>query len=178
MKRKGAISMALAALTAATIVASSPTAGGAERSIPVSGSGVDLLSAAIVHSQEPTPNGMRQQATESVRLWGDMEGYVLYHVTSEFDFTTNTLVNTGTQFFSGTIAGSDPVVLHDNEFRFVVDLTTGAETGEVHFRRSQDAPHPSWWYECDLVVVGTGLNADGDPTFDYSGDCTRKGNQG
>lgn len=165
------------ALVATTTLVWSPVASGTEQSIAVSGSGVDLLSTAIVHSQEPTPTGMTQKATESVRLSGDLSGYVLYHVTSEFDFVNNTLVNTGTQFFSGTIAGSEPVVLHDDQFRFVVDLSTGEETGEVYFRRSSDAPHRSSWYECDLIVVGTGTDSNGDPTFDYSGDCIRRGGQ-
>jgi hypothetical protein len=26
-----------------------------------------------------------------------------------------------------------------------------------------------------LAVTGTGLNADGNPTFDYTGDCTFRG---
>ena len=33
-----------------------------------------------------------------------------------------TLVNTGDQVYSGTIAGSDPVMIHDDQFRFYRDL--------------------------------------------------------
>ena len=35
----------------------------------------------------------------------------------------------GDQIFSGTIAGSDLVMIHDSKFRFEVNLATGAETG-------------------------------------------------
>jgi hypothetical protein len=85
--------------------------------------------------------------------------------------------STGTQFFSGTIAGSEPVVLHDDRFRFVVDLSTGETRGEVHLGRSNDAPHKGGWYECDLIVVGSGMTTpEGDGMVDYSGECTRRGN--
>lgn len=144
--------------------------------IAVSGSGVHYFSEAIVHSQEPTDDGMIQQSTDVIELSGDLEGYVLYHPTSVFDYASGTLVNTGTQIFSGTIAGSAPVVLHDDAFHFEVDLNTGATTGEVHLGRSNDAPHRGAWYECDLVVVGTGVTPEGDNLSDYSGECVSRGN--
>lgn len=144
--------------------------------IQVSGSGVHFFSTAIVHSQEPTGNGRIQRSTDIVQLTGDVHGYVLYHPTSVFDFAGGTLVNTGTQIFSGTIAGSEPVILHDNTFRFEVDLATGEEHGVVHLSRSSDAPHQGGWYECNLDVVGTGVTADDDNMFDYSGVCTPRGN--
>jgi hypothetical protein len=169
--------LALTAVLAAPMILMSSAAGAGtgQETFSVSGSGVHFFSEAIVHSQEGTPTGMTQRSTDTVKLTGDLSGYILYHATTEFDFVGNTLVNTGTQFFSGTIAGSDPVVLRDDEFRFDVDLSTGATTGEVHLSRSNDAPHKGHWYECDLVVVGTGLTPDGDSTVDYSGECTRRG---
>ena len=169
--------LALAGVLAAPITLMSPAAGArsGQETLPVSGSGVHFSSDAIVHSQEPTATGMIQRSTETIELDGDLSGYVLYHPTSVFDFVNNTLVNTGTQFFSGTIAGSGPVVLHDDDFRFEVDLATGATTGEVHLSRSNDAPDKGRWYECDLVVVGTGLTTEGNPTFDYTGECIRRG---
>jgi hypothetical protein len=168
--------LAIGGLTCVAALASSAAASGTDHeTIEVSGSGVHFFSDAVVHSQEPTPTGMIQRSTETIRLEGDLDGYVLYHPTSVFDFGANTLVNTGTQFFSGTIAGSEPVVLHDDEFRFEVDLATGATTGEVHLSRSKDAAGEGGWYECDLAVVGTGLTPDGDSTFEYSGHCTRRG---
>lgn len=144
--------------------------------IAVSGSGVHYFSEAIVHSQEPTDNGMVQRSTDVIELTGDLEGYVLYHPTSVFDNASGTLVNTGTQVFSGTVAGSAPVILHDDMFHFEVDLNTGATTGEVHLGRSNDAPHRGAWYECDLVVVGTGVTPEGDHLSDYSGECVPRGN--
>jgi len=142
----------------------------------VSGSGVHYASRAIIHSQEQTDNGMIQRSTDYVELSGDLEGYVLFRPTSVFDFASGTLVNTGTQIFSGTVAGSAPVVMYDDTFRFEVDLNSGATTGEAHLGRSKDAPGRGGWYECDLVVTGTGVTPEGDNLSDYSGTCTARGN--
>lgn len=149
--------------------------GGLER-IPVSGSGVAFASTAIIHSEEPTATGMIQRSTSIIELAGDLTGYVLFHPTSEFDFAGGTLVNTGTQIFSGTVLGSGPVILHDDTFRFDVDLATGETLGTGRFSRSHDAPHKGGWYECDLIVVGTGATPEGNFTSDYTGTCTRRGN--
>jgi hypothetical protein len=150
----------------------------AHATMPVEGSVVHFLSTAVIHSQEPTETGMIQRSTEVVELTGDLEGYLLYHPTSTFDFVNQTLVNTGTQVFSGTVAGSDPIILHDDRFRFEVDLSTGETIGTVHLSRSNDAPDRGGWYECDLEVIGTGMNPDGDATADYSGVCRRLGTPG
>ena len=141
------------------------------KTINVSGSGVDYLDTAIVHSQESTPTGMIQRSTESVDLHGDLEGRVLYHVTSVFDFVHGTLVNTGEQVFSGTVAGSAPALIHDDQFRFEVNLATGEERGQVYLLDSLAGPK----VRCTLEVVGTGLNAAGNPTFDYKGACVFRG---
>jgi hypothetical protein len=144
--------------------------------VAVSGSAVHFFTTAVVHSQEPTEAGMIQRSTDMVRLTGDLDGYLVFHATSRFDFAGGTLVNTGTQLFSGTIAGSDPVVLHDDRFRFEVDLATGETLGSVHLGRSNDAPHKGAWYECDLVVVGTGMTTpEGDGMVEYTGECVRRG---
>ena len=81
----------------------------------VAGTGYDDLNNAIVHSQKPTATGMIQQSTEIVELSGDLRGRVLYHVTSVFDFVNGTLVNSGEQVYSGTVAGSAPVMIHDDQ---------------------------------------------------------------
>jgi hypothetical protein len=86
--------------------------------VQVTGSGIDQLSGAIVHSKQPTSTGVIQRSTETVELSGDLRGRVLYHVTSVFNFKAGTLVNPGDQVFSGTVAGSEPVLLHDSKFRF------------------------------------------------------------
>lgn len=141
------------------------------RTITVAGSGYDALNTAIVHSKEVTPTGMIQRSTETVELHGDLSGRVLYHVTSVFDFVNGTLVNTGDQVYSGTVAGSDPVLIHDDQFRFEVNLVTGAEAGKVYLFDHIAGPK----VRCRLNVVGTGMNSDGNPTFDYTGTCTFRG---
>jgi len=142
----------------------------------VSGTGVHYFTTAVVHSQTPTETGMVQRSSDIIQLSGDLDGYVLYHPTSVFDFEAGTLTNTGTQVFSGTVAGSAPVILHDDTYVFESDLETGATTGEVHFGRSLDAPSRSGWFECDLDVVGTGLTPAGDGAVAYTGTCVARGN--
>ena len=139
--------------------------------LKVAGTGFDDLKNAIVHWEKPTPTGKTQQSTEIVELYGDLRGRVLYHVTSVFDLTNGTLVNTGDQVYSGTIAGSAPVLVHDDQFRFEVNLVTGKEVGQVFLFDHIAGPK----VRCELEGVGTGLNADGNPTFSYSGECTFRG---
>jgi hypothetical protein len=150
----------------------------APATIPVAGSAVHYFSTAIIHSQTPGDNGMVQRSTDIVRLTGDLDGYLLYHATSKFDFQSETLVNVGTQMFSGSVAGSEPVLLHDDRFRFDVDLASGAVTGRVYLGRSADGPDRGSWYECELAVVGTGMTPDGDGLADYTGECVRRGRPG
>jgi hypothetical protein len=140
--------------------------------VPVSGSGTDFLTGAIVHSERATPAGKIVRSTESVELEGDLKGRILYHVTSEFDFVQMTLVNTGHQVYSGTVAGSEPVLLFDDEFRFDVNLASGEEQGKVFLVTSLAGPK----VRCTLDVTGTGMNADGNPTFTYAGACVFRGN--
>jgi hypothetical protein len=137
------------------------------RSIQVAGTGTDLLNGAIVHSKKQTPNGMIQRSTETVELKGDLTGRVLYHVTSAFDFANDTLINTGDQVFSGTIAGSEPVMINDGKFRFEVNLKTRTDTGSVYLVDHIAGPK----VQCTLQIVGTGKDADANPTFNYAGHC-------
>jgi hypothetical protein len=80
-----------------------------KRAVQVSGTGTDLLNGAIVHTKKPTATGVIQRGTEIVELSGDLKGKILYHVTTAIDTRKGTLVNTGDQVFSGTIAGSEPL---------------------------------------------------------------------
>lgn len=160
----------LVAAVTATTTGAAQSRSAAER---VSGTGIHYFATAIVHAQETTPTGLVQSSSEIVTLSGDLHGHLLYHPVSVIDNARGTMTNTGTQIFSGTVLGSEPVLLHDDRFRFVVDLATGATTGQVHLGRSHDAPHPKFWFECDLDVVGTGLTAAGDATFEYTGTCVR-----
>jgi hypothetical protein len=137
---------------------------------PVSGSGVHYLTTAIVHSSEPTGTGMVQHSTETVDLTGDLTGRILYQPTSVFDFVAGTLVNTGRQVFSGTVLGSAPVMLYDDEFRFEVNLNTGATIGKVHLAGNIAGPRIS----CELTVIATGRTPDGNIAASYTGYCTFK----
>ena len=133
----------------------------------VTGTGVHYFTTAIIHSTTPTPTGLVQRSTDIVELDGDLTGRVLYHPVSVFDFVKNTLVNTGHQVFSGTVLGSEPVLLLDDEFRFDVDLATGATTGRVHLTKRLAGPK----IRCDLNVVGTGLTPEGNAAIQYTGQC-------
>jgi len=139
--------------------------------VKVAGTGYDDLKNAIVHWQKPTPAGLIQQSTEVVELNGDLRGRILYHVTTAIDFANGTLVNTGEQVFSGTVAGSAPVMIHDDQFRFEVNLVTGEEAGKVFLINHITGPK----VRCTIDVAGTGFNADGNPTFSYTGECTFRG---
>jgi hypothetical protein len=138
----------------------------------VAGSGVHYFTTAVIHSTEPTPTGMIQRSTETVDLTGDLTGRLVYQPVSVFDFAAGTLVNTGRQVFSGTILGSDPVLMYDDEFRFEVDLNAGTMTGSVSLTEMPGVPRR----RCTLQVVGTGATAEGNATFSYTGQC-RTGNK-
>jgi hypothetical protein len=153
--------------SAATGIAGSAVEPTAERTIKVSGTGTDLLNGALIHSKKPTATGMIQRGTEIVELTGDLSGKILYHVTTVIDNQKGTLVNTGDQVFSGTIAGSEPVMIHDSRFRFQVNLATGADSGSVYLFDHIAGPR----VRCELKVTGTGKTADGNPTFSYTGVC-------
>ncbi len=167
----------LAALALLTAVCDSETplnglAAGGEVTIPVSGEAVHSFTTSITHSESPVDGTIVTRTTDIIRLSGDVNGYVLYHPTTVVNPSTQTLVNTGVQFFSGTISGSEPVVLYDDSFRFEVDLASGETLGQVHLGRSQSSPHPGSWWECHLEVVGTGMTPEGDGLATYAGTCT------
>jgi hypothetical protein len=139
----------------------------ASSTVKVAGSGLDHLTTALIHSRTETQTGSIQRSTEIVDLAGDLKGRVLYHVTTVIDSVHGTLVNTGDQVYSGTVAGSSPVMIHDNKFRFDVNLITGHETGRVYLFGHIAGPE----VKCTLDVVGAGMNAEGNPKFTYTGEC-------
>jgi hypothetical protein len=139
---------------------------------PVAGSGVHFVTTVIVHSTEPTATGMIQQSTETIDLTGDLTGRILYQPTSVFNFSTSTLVNTGHQVFSGTVLGSAPVMLYDDEFRFDVNLNTGTATGKVYLTDNLAGPK----IRCELDIMASGKTAEGNITASYTGSCTFKKN--
>jgi hypothetical protein len=154
----------IAGMIGGTVIADEPVV---KRTVQVSGTGTDLLNGTVIHSKKPTATGIIQRGTEIVELSGDLNGKILYHVTTVIDNQKGMLVNTGDQVFSGTIAGSEPVMIHDSKFRFEVNLATGADTGSVYLFDHIAGPH----VKCELKVTGTGKTGDGNPTFSYIGSC-------
>jgi hypothetical protein len=134
---------------------------------PVSGKAVHFVTTAIIHSREYTATGLIQRSTETVDLSGDLTGRILYQPTSLVDFSTGTVVNTGHQVFSGTVLGSAPVMLYDDEFRFEVNLETETATGKVYLTDKIAGPK----IRCELDIVATGRTADDNITADYTGIC-------
>ena len=169
LRTAGFLGLCAAATAALSGAAAAPASHA--RTLAVTGHGVDLASGAMVHSKTPTADGFVQQSTEIVELEGDLHGRVLYQVTSRFDELHKRLVNTGHQVYSGTIAGSAPVMLYDDRFRFQADLASGAESGSVFLVHHLAGPQAA----CTLEVTGTGADGQGNPTFTYHGECTLPG---
>ncbi len=161
----GVAAAAVVAVTAA-LAPAAPSAG-APRTVQVHGAGVDRADSTIVHSEQQGAGGLVRTATEIVELEGDLHGRVLYQVTTRLDAERHRLTNTGRQVYSGTVAGSGPVLLYDDQFVFHVDLATGAEQGTVYLVHPLAGPS----VRCRLSVQGSGRDARGNPTFTYSGAC-------
>ena len=160
----------LLAAALVTTVKADQDAGNGYRWIPVSGTGTHYFTTALIHSKEPTSTGFVQRSTDIVELEGDLEGRVLYHPVSVFDFAAGTLVNTGHQVFSGTVLGSEPVLIYDDEFRFEVQLATGETAGRIFLTRPMAGPR----IYCELEVDGTGMTPAGDARVAYTGRCKVK----
>lgn len=165
----GTATLLLAATTISPTVGADPTQGPAW--FDVSGTGVHYFTSAIVHSTQATGTGFVQRSTDIVELQGDLVGRLLYQPVSVFDLAAGTLVNTGHQVYSGTVLDSAPVLLLDDQFRFEVDLATGATTGKVHLLEHLAGPR----IRCELTVSGTGLTPEGDARVAYEGRCRRVG---
>lgn len=169
----------LTLLAAATTVACSVGPAGAESKtahrraieIPVSGTGVHRFSEVVEHSRTETDTGLLIRSTEIIDLEGDLHGQILYHPVTEIDFANQTLVNTGHQVFSGTIAGEGPVLLYDDEFRFDVDLAMGRVRGEVFLERTLAGRR----MRCELEVTGPVAPPGQDSQFSYQGTCWGRG---
>jgi hypothetical protein len=137
------------------------------RWVPVSGTAIHYFTTAIIHSEDFTEAGKKQRSTDSIDLDGDLVGRVLYQPVSTFDYVAGTLVNTGRQVFSGTVLGSKPVLIYDDEFRFDVNLVTGATIGNVFLTDRIAGPR----IKCELEIIGTGFTPEGDGLANYSGRC-------
>ena len=61
-------------------------------------------------------------------------------------------------------------MLHDDEFRFDVNLITGAVTGKVYLTDNIAGPK----IRCELDITATGETAEGNITANYTGSCTFK----
>lgn len=167
----GSIAMTSCLLLAATTsLADDDDCGGRKgfERVEVSGKGIHYFDSAIEHNSRQTPAGkLRKTTTETIDLAGDLEGRVLYQPTGEYDFAKYKLVNTGKQVFSGTIAGSKPVLLFDDEFRFEVNLATGETLGRVYLTERIAGPKAS----CELEIRNSASPPTGAPEFVYTGVC-------
>jgi len=128
----------------------------------------------ITHSATPTSTGVKLRTTETIDLFGDLNGRVLYHPETVIDEVAGTLVNTGNQVFSGTVLGEGPVLLHDDFFRFDVNLATGETTGMAFLLDPLDRQR----VQCIIRIVGTGQTEEGNGLAEYSGRCRFKGRFG
>ncbi len=133
----------------------------------VSGTGIHHFDTSLLWKEIPSPRGVVQYTTDTVELFGDVEGRILYQPVTRILLDTNTLINRGNQVFSGTVLGVGPVMLHDDQFRFEVDLVTGATTGKVWLTNRIAGP----LVRCQLDIVGTGMTPEGNALVDYTGKC-------
>lgn len=169
----------LALLTASACYADKASPHGKGLWQEVSGSAIHYFDdmegrSAITHEATPTETGMKLRTTETIDLFGDLTGRVLYQPQTVINYVEGTLVNTGNQVFSGTVLGEGPVLLHDNLFRFDVNLLTGETAGKVFLIDHVDGPV----VDCILEIVGTGFSKEGNGLADYSGRCRLRGNAG
>ncbi|GGW75813.1 hypothetical protein [Alteromonas halophila] len=134
---------------------------------PVSGNAVHYFPTSIVHASVDTTLGKTEYSTDTIDLSGDLKGRLVYHVTSDFDFSAATLTNTGHQVFSGTVLDSAPVMLLDDNFMFTVNLNNGDTRGSVFLTRRLAGPR----IQCRLSVTGTGFDAQGNGLAEYTGMC-------
>jgi hypothetical protein len=167
LRRSGAHAAAVAVIAVLFVLAWGAQAANTQRTVQVQGSGVDRADSAVVHAEQQDASGLTRTATEIVELEGDLHGRVLYQVTTRVDAARHQLTNTGRQVYSGTVAGSGPVLLYDDQFVFRVDLTTGAEQGAVYLVHHLGGPA----VRCELAVRGNGHDDAGNPTFTYNGQC-------
>ena len=125
----------------------------------------------ITHESRPTSTGLNQRTTETIDLFGDLEGRVLYQPDTVINFAECSLMNTGNQVFSGTVLGVGPVLLHDDLFRFDVNTCTGETVGKVFLVDRIDGPV----VDCVIDIVGTGFTEEGNGLAEYSGRCRIRG---
>ena len=63
-------------------------------------------------------------------------------------------------------------MIHDDRFRFEVNLVTGEESGQVFLFDQIAGPK----VRCTPRSPAPALDADGNPTFTYDGECIFRGN--
>ena len=135
----------------------------------VSGTAIHYASTSWPHpdTYQATASGFTVVSTDFVEIFGDIEGRAVFQPFTTFDGVENTIVNTGHQVFSGTVLGSDPVMLYDDDFRFEIDLDTGDTTGEIYLIQQIAGPKA----RCIFSMQSTGQDADGNNLSEYFGQC-------
>ena len=135
----------------------------------ISGTAIHYASTSWIHDNtiQPTETGFTLVSTDIVELFGDLQGRVLSQLFTTYDAVEGTIVNTGHQVLSGTVLGSAPVMLYDDDFRFDIDLLAGETTGDIYLIQQLAGPK----VRCILSMQGTGQDADGNNLSEYSGHC-------
>lgn len=139
----------------------------------VIGTAIHFESDGIEHSVVPTDDGYVRTSTDIVELSGDLQGRAVFQPVSTVDLVERTIVNTGSQVFSGTVLGSYPVMLHDDGFRFDINLNTGETNGEIFLTDRLSGPN----VRCILEMQVTGRTSEGYNLSDYWGKCKLNGNR-
>ena len=137
----------------------------------VMGTGIHYESDGIEHSVVPTENGYLRRSTDIVELSGDLQGFAVFQPISSINLAEGTIVNTGTQVFSGTVLDSEPVMLHDDGFRFDINVDTQETTGRIYLTDRLSGPV----VRCILEMRGTGRTPERYNLSEYWGKCKLNG---
>lgn len=162
----------IAPLIAILTVSPLALAGGGNWQV-VQGTAIHYESEGIEHSQTPTATGYVRVSTDIVELAGDLVGRAVFQPVSEVNVVEGTIVNTGSQVFSGTVLNSDPVMLYDDGFRFHINMATGETTGRIYLTDRIAGPV----VRCILKMEGTGRTVEGYNLSNYWGRCKLKHNR-
>ena len=135
----------------------------------VSGTAIHYASTSWVHGNtfQPTDTGFTLISTDFVEIFGDIEGRAVFQPFTTYNGDEGTIVNTGHQVFSGTVLGSDPVMLYDDNFRFEIDLIAGETTGDIYLVNQIAGPK----VRCIFSMQSTGQDAEGNNLSEYLGQC-------
>ena len=166
MLKKASFTAAIAALTLCSQVSADQQNGHWQ---DVSGTAIHYASTSWVHPNtfQATETGFTLVSTDFVEIFGDIQGRAVSQLFTTYNEVEGTIVNTGHQVFSGTVFGSDPVMLYDDDFRFEIDLVAGETTGDIYLIDQISGPK----VRCIFSMQSTGQDADLNNLSEYFGQC-------